>query len=140
MSDYCRSCCYRRKINCRYNDTGDKHKVTNNSANFLKKFKWYHEDSGAEGKLIGEKKLEIENLVPDSLYRLDLGIINEQLFAGFFDILFLNRGKSLLKRSSSFSLLPLADFLQCRACIGFRTKIMGSPSVTLSASTECNAS
>jgi hypothetical protein len=67
--------------------------------------------------------MEAENLMPDSLYRLDLGIINEQLFAGFFDILFLTRGKSLLKRSSSFSLQLLVDFLQCRAFIWMQEKI-----------------
>jgi hypothetical protein len=33
--NYCRSCCYRQKIYRRNNDIGDKHKVTNISANFL---------------------------------------------------------------------------------------------------------
>ncbi len=45
------SSCYRWKINRRNNDTGDKHKVTNISANYLKKFKWSHEYSRAGGQI-----------------------------------------------------------------------------------------
>jgi hypothetical protein len=49
-------------------DTADKHSVANISANFRKKFEMVLKRySGAQGKMIHEKKLEAENLLSDSL-------------------------------------------------------------------------